>query len=280
MQLLLGKPVADKILTQLKEDIERETSKPGLAVLLVGEDKASHIYVSLKEKRAKEIGMNFFRFDMSATTSQNEILSKIQELNADEKVHGIIVQLPLPEGFDTDQIISAIDPQKDADGFHKENIAKFLGGDEGVWPVFPRAIVKLMESAEEQLDGKKAVVVANSTEFAGTMVAALAKSGLEAGYVLSSELPSELGQIKDADVVVSAVGSSGLLRGEMLKSGSIIIDGGIEKVGEKVLGDVDFGSTEGLSGLISPVPGGVGPLTIACLLENTYQAFKAQQKGK
>lgn len=280
MQLLLGKPVADKILAQLKENIGRETSNPGLAVLLIGEDKASQIYVSLKEKRAKEIGMNFFRFDIPADAMQSEILLKIQELNKDERVHGIIVQLPLPGGFDTDKIIGSIDPQKDADGFHKENMEKFLSGDENIWPVFPRAIVKLMESAGEELNGKKAVVVANSKEFASTMVAALAKSGLEAGYVLSGELPSKLSEIKEANVVVSAVGSPGLLRGEMLQNGSIIIDGGIEKVGEKVFGDVDFGSTEGLSGYITPVPGGVGPLTIACLLENTYFAFKAQQKEK
>lgn len=280
MRLLLGKPVADKILSQLKENIERENLKPGLAVLLIGEDKASQIYVSLKEKRAQEIGMNFFRFDLSENVSQQEVISKIEDLNRDEKVNGVIVQLPLPKGFDTDKIISTIDPKKDADGFHKKNIEKFLEGEDNIWPVFPRAIVKIMESTGEKLDGKKAIVVANSTEFAGTMVAALAKFGLEARYVLSRELPSKLGQIREANVVVSAVGSPGLLKGEMLQSGSIIIDGGIEKVGEKVLGDVDFGSTEGLSGYITPVPGGVGPLTIACLLENTYLAFKAQQKEK
>lgn len=280
MKLLLGKPVADKILTQLKENIQRETMKPGLAVLLIGEDKASHIYVSLKEKRAQEIGMNFFRFDLSENVSQQEVIERIEQLNGDEKVHGIIVQLPLPKGFDTDKIISTIDPKKDADGFHKENIEKFMNGQNGVWPVFPRAIVKLTESANENLNGKRAIVVANSIEFASTMVAALAEFGLEARYVLSSELPSKLRQIKEADVVVSAVGSPGILRGEMLQDGSIVIDGGIEKVGEKVFGDVDFGSTKAISGHITPVPGGVGPLTIACLLENTYLAFKAQQKEK
>ncbi|EKE25074.1 MAG: bifunctional protein FolD 2 [uncultured bacterium] len=278
MQLLFGKPVADKMLAELKENIERETIKPGLAVLLIGEDKASHIYVSLKEKRAKEIGMNFFRFDIAVKVSEDEIISKIKELNVDERVHGIIVQLPLPEGFNTDRIIKTIDPKKDADGFHLENAQKFLNGESEIWPVFPRAIVKMLESSGENLNGRMAVVIANSKEFAGIMVAALNKKGLNAKYVLSSELPSYLGQIKNANVVVSAVGSPGLLRGEMLLDGSIIIDGGIEKVGESILGDVDFGSTEGISGYITPVPGGVGPLTIACLLENTYLAFKAQQK--
>lgn len=280
MELLYGKPVAEKILSHIKSEIALHSEKPGLAVILVGKDKASQIYVSLKEKRAQEIGMNFFRFDIAENTPQEEIISKITKLNKDEKVHGIIVQLPLPKGFDTDKIISTIDPAKDADGFHPVNTKKFLNGDECVWPVFPRAIMDLIESSGENLNGKKAIVVANSQEFGNIMVAALGKSGLEAGYVLSNELPSKLGQISEANVVVSAVGSPGLLRGQMFKEGSIVIDGGIEKEGEKVLGDVDFGSTEGLSGFISPVPGGVGPLTIACLLENTYLAFKAQQKEK
>ncbi len=278
MYLLFGKPVADEILAQLKEDISRETSTPGLAVILVGNDQASKIYVSLKEKRAEEIGMNFFRHDMPETISQDEIISKIIELNNDKKVHGIIVQLPLPEGFDTEKIIATISPQKDADGFHPENTKKFLIGDSEIWPVFPRAIVSLLESSKKELAGKKSIVVANSSEFGTIMVSALNKKGLEAEYIISSDISSNPGKIKGADVVVSAVGSPGLLKGQMFKSGSTIIDGGIEKVGENVLGDVDFGSTEGLPGLITPVPGGVGPLTIACLLENTFLALKAQQK--
>lgn len=280
MELLYGKPVADKILARLNESVKREIQKPGLAVLLVGNDEASQIYVSLKQKRAQEIGMNFFRFDMPKFISQDEIISKIDELNNDKNVHGIIVQLPLPRGFETEKIINAIDPKKDVDGFHPQNSADFLEGDTDLWPVFPRAIVELIKSSGQNLDGKKAIAVVNSQEFGSAMVRALGKIGLEAGYVLSGELPSNLGQIKDADVVVSAVGSPGLLEGQMFKSGSIIVDGGIEKIGEKILGDVDFGSTEGLEGWISPVPGGVGPLTIACLLENTYLAFGAQQKEK
>lgn len=278
MKLLCGKPVADKILSHLKDEIALDVQKPGLAVILVGDDKASQIYVSLKERRAREVGMNFFRYDMPEDVAQVELLQLIDKLNNDIDVSGIIVQLPLPEGFDTEKIISSIDPKKDADGFHGQNTEKFLQGEGQIWPVFPRAIVTILESSGENLSGKKAVVVANSQEFGAVMVAALGKKGLEAEYVISTEIPSNLGKIKGADVVVSAVGSPGLLKGQMFKSGSIIIDGGIEKVGEKVFGDVDFGSTEGLLGFITPVPGGVGPLTIACLLENTYLAFKAQQE--
>ncbi|KKQ45807.1 MAG: Bifunctional protein FolD [Candidatus Moranbacteria bacterium GW2011_GWC2_37_8] len=276
MKLLYGKPVADKILDNLKAEISKETVKPGLAVILVGDDKASHIYVNLKEKKAQEIGMNFFRFDLLKNVTQGEIIERIEMLNNDRMVNGIIVQLPLPEGFDTEKIITSIDPKKDADGFHLENTKKFLFGKGDIWPVFPRAIVSLLESSKEDIVGKKAIVVANSQEFGSIMVAALNQKGLEAEYVISNDISSNLGKIEGADVVVSAVGSPGLLKGQMFKSGSIVIDGGIEKVGEQVFGDVDFGSTEGLSGFITPVPGGVGPLTIACLLENTYLAFRNQ----
>ncbi|MDD5396827.1 MAG: bifunctional 5,10-methylenetetrahydrofolate dehydrogenase/5,10-methenyltetrahydrofolate cyclohydrolase [Candidatus Moranbacteria bacterium] len=280
MKLLYGKPVAEKILGRLKTDIFRHASKPGLAVILVGDDQASHLYVTLKEKMAKEIGMNFFRRDLSENISEDELLLMISQFNVDPNVHGIIVQLPLPKKFDTDRIISAIMPQKDADGFHSENIEHFLAGTGNVWPVFPRAIMQLIENSGEKLTGKNGVVVANSHEFGKIMCACLDKLEISSEYVLSKDVSWNLGKIKAADVLVSAVGSPGLIRGEMLKEGAIIIDGGIEKVDDKVLGDVDFGSTKELSGHITPVPGGVGPVTIACLLENVYLAFEAQQKEK
>lgn len=280
MKLLYGKPVAEKILDRLKSDISNRAQKPGLAVILIGNDKASQLYVSLKEKTAKEIGMNFFRRDFSENASQEEILKLIEKLNFDENVHGIIVQLPLPAGFETQKIIESIDPKKDADGFQPANAELFLKEESEIAPVFPRAIMHLVESSGEELSGKNAIVVANSDEFGGIMCAMLWHEGANARYILSNNILSRLEKIKAADIVVSAVGSPGLLRGEMFKDGSIIIDGGIEKVGDKVLGDVDFGSTEALSGFITPVPGGVGPVTIACLLENVYLAFEAQQKEK
>ena len=278
MKLLYGKSVAEKILSRLKRDISKRAAKPGLAVILVGNDKASHLYVSLKEKTAAEIGINFFRHDLLEDVSEDELISIINDLNADKKVHGIIVQLPLPEKFDTEKIISAINPTKDADGFHIKNTQIFLEGKEGVWPVFPRAIMRLIESAEKDLSEKKALVISNSHEFGSIMCASLKKYGLISKYILAGEMSSHLGEIKDADVLVSAVGSPGLLRGEMIKEGAIVIDGGIKKLAERVLGDVDLGSIREKNGYITPVPGGVGPVTIACLLENVYQAFEAQQK--
>lgn len=270
MELIYGKLIAEKILNRLKNDIFLVEKKPGLAVVLVGSDKASQIYVNLKEKTAREIGMDFFRFDLSEDASQEEILTLIGSLNADEKVHGMIVQLPLPGGLDTHKIISSIDPQKDADGLQ--------GKSEILEPVFPRAILKMIQGAGLKIAEKKALVVANSDDFGAIMCKMLRSENLVANYILSENIQSKLSEIIDADIVVSAVGSPGLLRGEMFKEGAVVIDGGIDKVGEKVFGDVDFASTEGKNGFLTPVPGGVGPVTIACLLENVFLAFKAQQR--
>jgi len=280
MKLLYGKLVAQILLSRLKNDILMLDKKPGLAVVLVGNDSASKLYVDLKEKKAEEIGINFSRYDFPENVSQDEILSQIEKLNADEKINGIIVQLPLPKNFDTQKIISSIDPKKDVDGFHPENTQLFLKGEAGMSPVFPRAIAQLIKSVGENLNGKTGIVIANSDEFGQIMSTMLSRENVIAQYVLTENIPSKLGEIKVSDIVVSAVGSPGLLGGQMFKDGSIIIDGGIEKVGDSVLGDVDFASTEALSGWITPVPGGVGPLTIACLLENTFLAFEAQQKEK
>lgn len=280
MKLLYGAPIAKKILAALKADILSEAEKPGLAVVLIGKNKASQIYVGLKEKKAKEIGMNFFLFNFTEDAPEMEILQCLEKLNRDPKINGIIVQLPLPIGFDTKKIISALEPKKDVDGFHPANAEKFLKGESEIFPVFPHAIVKLLESAGENLAGKQAVIIGNSQEFGNLVRVVLEQKGLSTEFLVAGEISSQLGKIKEADVVVSAVGSPGLVRGQMLKDGTIIIDGGIEKVGDQVFGDVDFGSTKDLAGFITPVPGGVGPVTIACLLENTYLAFKALKREK
>lgn len=278
MELLHGKPIADEIEKHLKDVISKRDEKPGLAVILVGEDEASKIYVNLKEKSAKEIGIEFFKYLLPENVSEEDILKLIDILNADEEVHGMIVQLPLPGGYDREKIIARIDPKKDVDGFHPENVELFLKGTPFLWPVFPLAIVRMIESSGESLKEKKALIVANSEQFGEIMNSALEQKGMISEFILAGDISRSSGKIEGADVVVTAVGSPGLLRGEMLKEGSIVIDGGIEKVGEKVMGDVDFASTEGKEGFITPVPGGVGPVTIACLLANVFLAFEAQQK--
>jgi len=281
MKLLYGKPIADKILDRLKNDIAMQEEKPGLAVILVGDNEASQMYVSLKEKTADKIGMVFFRFNFSEDVPENEIIEHIKKLNNDANVHGIIVQLPLPEGFDTKKIIANIDSKKDADGFFYQS-ESISGEDEKgrIWPVFPHAIFKLAKSSDEKIKEKKAIIIANSNEFGQTMKKVLAGKNISASYIISSSVSQNIDKIKEADMVISAVGSPGLLTGKMLKDGAIVIDGGIERVGGKVMGDVDFSSIKDKNGFIAPVPGGVGPLTIAYLLENVYLEFKAQQKDK
>lgn len=269
MRLLYGKPIANKILDRLKNDIFSCEKKPGLAVILIGKNEASELYVSLKKKKSHEIGMNFFQFNLSENVSEDEVLRLIKKLNNDGEVDGIIVQLPLPEGLNTEKIISSIDIQKDVDGFLKNN--------SNLPPVFPRAIILLMESSGEFLKGKKAVVATNSDEFGEKMISMLKQKEISAEYFVSNDIQKNIKKINQADVVISAVGSPGFLRGEILKDGAIVVDGGIEKVEGKIFGDVDFDSIKEKDIFLTPVPGGVGPVTIACLLENVYLAFKFQK---
>jgi len=271
MKLLDGKGLSEKILDDICSKVRKGGEHPHLAVFLVGDDPASHLYVSLKEKAAKSVGIDVSLYKFSAKDKQESVLECVKIMSNDDEVDGILVQLPLPEGFDTESIIGAIAPRKDVDGF---------SSDSGLVPVFPRAILMLIQSSGVKLEGKKALVIANSDEFGRAMSKMLKGEKMVVEYILAADLPSNLGKIKAADVVVSAVGSPGLLRGEMFKDGAIVIDGGIEKVDGVTVGDVDFASTEEKECFLSPVPGGVGPVTIACLLKNVYLAFKAQQKEK
>lgn len=276
MEQLKGAQIAKEMLDHLSVAIAEHKKKPALAVVLVGDDQASRLYVTLKEKAAKQIGMRFFAFNFFAKADEHQILETVHNINADPSIHAMIVQLPLPGGLDTAKIIDAIDPQKDADGFsprsefaQSENLDNIT-----IWPVFPRAIIKLIEGSGQQIIGKKAITIANSKEFGETMTKMLSSRGTFAQYVLSADFEQQKEVIKEADIVVSAVGKGGFLKGSDLKDGVIVIDGGIEKIGEKVRGDFDGSTAENKEGWYSPVPGGVGPVTIACLLENTFLAFK------
>jgi methylenetetrahydrofolate dehydrogenase (NADP+)/methenyltetrahydrofolate cyclohydrolase len=265
MKLLEGKKISEKILNDLKKKISLQKNKPGLAVILVGENKASATYVSLKEKASQKVGINFFKFRFKKTAPEKEITARIKELNADERVNGIIVQLPLPEGFRAQKLINLISPKKDVDGFSFNSQSKLR-------PVFPGAIIKILLSSRVKLSGKKAVVIANSKIFGETMVNELANQKIEAGYFLSENLKKNLNKTKEADILITACGKPNLIKAEMVKRGVLIVDGGITKKKNKVLGDVDFSNVSEKAVFISPVPGGVGPVTIACLLENVYLA--------
>jgi len=278
MRILKGKKVAGRILNDIECNIKRDKLKPELAVILVGENKASEIYVKLKGKAAKKTGIDFSLFKFKKTEKENEIIRKIQELNENKKICGIIVQLPLPVKFNTQKIINSINLSKDVDGFHPKNVKKFIKNEADIWPVFPHAIVRLIKSSGVKVKNKKAVILANSMRFGEVMKAALNNKGMKAEYILTKNLNRNLKKFNKVDIVVSAVGKPGIIIGEMIKKSAVVIDGGITKKGKKVFGDVDFDSVKNIAGYLTPVPGGVGPVTIACLLENVYLAAKKQSK--
>jgi methylenetetrahydrofolate dehydrogenase (NADP+) / methenyltetrahydrofolate cyclohydrolase len=267
MKLLKGRKIADAILKKIKAEIRKSSLRPSLAVILVGNDQASELYVSLKQKAAEKIGINFQLLRFSAKAKEAEIIQKIKGLNADEKTSGIIVQLPLPKNLNTQKIINAIDPRKDADGFSTKKTSRLQ-------PVFPQAIMEILISSRVKLSGKKAIVITNSKIFGETMAAALKNKKIKAEYFLFKNLENNLNFIKKVEIIVSAVGKPGFINDKMIKKGVIIIDGGITKKGKKVLGDVDFDSVKNKTSFLTPVPGGVGPVTIACLLKNTFLAAK------
>ncbi|HBI16845.1 MAG: Bifunctional protein FolD [Candidatus Moranbacteria bacterium GW2011_GWF2_34_56] len=313
MQLIKGKEIADNILNDIKSKIKDLETKPTLAVILIGEDEASKIYVGLKERAAREIGFNFLLYKYEADVKEEIILNKIEEINNDDNIHGLIVQLPLPENLDKYKVINAISPAKDVDGFCECNQDVFLSDKDCHWPVFPKAIVKMVEGVfllschsrplrqsfneasengnlvceqgdprireddnfdrMELFGGKKAVIICKSDDFGVVMQRAFERIGMGAKYVFCNDLNSSLDEIKNADIVVSACGQLNLLDSEMVKNDAIIIDGGIIKKDGKVFGDVKLSGFEKTDCFISPVPGGVGPVTVACLLENTYLAY-------
>lgn len=270
MELLKGKKIADKILGDLKKKISTQKNKPSLAVILVGNDKASQLYVKLKKKAAEKVGIKFQSFRFSEKAKEEKIIQKIQELNVDKKISGMIVQLPLPKNLNTQKTINAIDSRKDVDGFSAKNNSK-------LHPVFPQAITEMLSASFLKVPfrkGMKAVVIANSEKFGEVMVNTLGRKKILGMYILASQLKKNIKKVQKADIIISAVGQPGLITEKMIKRGIIIVDGGITKEGQKVLGDVDFASVKNKAAFLTPVPGGVGPVTIACLLRNTYLASK------
>lgn len=272
MKLIDGKMIAAKKLLAVKEMIEESGLEPNLAVVLVGDDPASHLYVKLKEKAAKEVGVELRKYLCDANTSYENIAQSIAFLNNDPDTHGIIVQLPLPQHLNADEIVSLIDPAKDVDGFHKVNQENFLADRACVYPVFPGAIMRLIDSCDKDLQDKKAVVLGKSDVFDRVMTHALVQRGCHAVFIGCEGREDFTAQEKDlimqADLIVTAVGRAEFLSGDLIKDGAIVIDGGISKIKESTVGDVARYTCARKDISLSPVPGGVGPMTIACLLEN------------
>ncbi len=280
-RIIDGKAVAAELRAQIAREVAALKAAgepvPGLHVVLVGEDPASKVYVASKEKLAAEIGMNSVAHRLPAETTEAALLAKLAELNADDGVDGILVQLPLPKHIDTGRIIDAIDPAKDVDGLHPINAGLLAGGKNGLVPCTPLGCMLLLKQALPSLSGLEAVVIGRS-ELVGRPVAQLllqADCTVTIAHSRTRDLPAV---VKRADIVVAAVGRPRMVKGDWIKPGATVIDVGINRMPDgKLAGDVDYVEAAAVAGAITPVPGGVGPMTIACLLRNTLTAYRARR---
>lgn len=270
-KILDGLKLAATIQQEIKEDLAKKNIRPGLAVILVGNDSASRLYVSKKKKACLDVGIEFHEYLLKADSSQENILETIDFLNRDEQVNAILVQLPLPKKFDTDKIIKAIDPKKDVDGFHPANIENFLKNKALITPGLPLGILRLLEETKENLSGKTAVIVSRSKVFSKPMIKILEDRNMLVSLVNPDDKNlSE--KTKQADVLIVSCGQAFLIKKDMVKTDAIIIDVGTNKIDKNyVVGDVDYTSVFPQVKFITPVPGGVGPMTVAMLLYNTVK---------
>ena len=275
-----------KIAAELREELRKKVmelkstynSVPGLTVILIGEDAPSKIYVKNKEKFAKEVGMNSEVIRYPENVEEKVVLNKIKELNNDKKVSGILIQLPLPKHIDKRKVIETILPNKDVDGFHPINVGNLSSGYESSIPCTPLGCYLLLKKVVKNLSGKHAVVIGRSNLNGKPMTQLLLKENCTVTITHSKtkDLKSECSK---ADIIVAAVGRPKLVKSDWVKKGAVVIDVGINKTDSGLVGDVDFDSVSKVAQAITPVPGGVGPMTIACLLSNTVQCFKKMRSS-
>ena len=274
-----GKKEAQLLRDEIKKEIFSIKSKnnkvPGLTVILIGDFVPSLIYVKNKEKNAKEVGINSEVIRYSKEVTEQEVLKKIKELNVNDAVSGILVQLPLPPQINKEKIINSIDPLKDVDGFHPINVGNLASGYNAIVPCTPLGCLFLIKKIESNLSGKHAVIIGRSNLNGKPMAQLLLKENCTVTIVHSKTNDLKIECLK-ADILIAAVGVPNLVKGDWVKEKSIIIDVGINKVGDKIIGDVDFDAVKEKVRAITPVPGGVGPMTIACLLKNTLECFKGR----
>ena len=274
-----GKKQAEIIRSEIKKeisDLKKKSGKtPSLTVILVGDFAPSLIYVKNKEKSAREVGINSEIIRYPKNVSEKDILEKIKELNKNDEISGILVQLPLPSQISKNKIINAIDPSKDVDGFNPINVGNLSSGYDSIVPCTPLGCLLLIKKIESNLAGKHAVIIGRSNLNGKPMAQLLLKENCTVTIVHSKTKDLKQECLK-ADILIAAVGVAKLVKEDWVKKNSIVIDVGINKVGDKIVGDVDFNAVKDKSKAITPVPGGVGPMTIACLLKNTLDCFKAR----
>jgi methylenetetrahydrofolate dehydrogenase (NADP+) / methenyltetrahydrofolate cyclohydrolase len=276
-KILDGKKLAGEIRERLRAevlDLKKKGIVPGLAVVLVGSDPASEIYVSKKKKACEEIGIYSQSYELNESVSESELIELIKKLNEDEKISGILVQLPLPKHINEQKIIEAIDPKKDADCFHPENIGKMFLADPRFLPCTPAGILEILEKYEVEISGKDCVIVGKSNIVGKPLAVMLLNAGATV-TVTHSRTVNLREKTLSADILISAAGKTGLITPDMVKQGAVVIDVGINRnEAGKLTGDVDFEKVSQIASAITPVPGGVGPMTIAELLKNTLKAAK------
>lgn len=274
-QLLKGKEVSARIKAELKTEVEKLKEQgitAGLAVIIVGEDPASQVYVRNKERACEECGIYSEKYALPDTTSQEELLELINTLNNKDSISGILVQLPVPKHIDEETIINAISPQKDVDAFHPVNVGKIMVGNYDFVPCTPAGVMELIKESGIDVSGKECVVVGRSN-IVGKPQAMLLLHQNGTVTICHSRTKNLIEKTKQADILVAAVGIPNFIKGDMIKDGAVVIDVGINRMEDgKLCGDVEFDSAEKVAGAITPVPGGVGPMTIAMLMKNTVKA--------
>lgn len=273
-RIIDGKKLSDRLKEDIKSRVERLKQKgviPGLAVILVGDDPASAVYVRNKERDCNQVGIQSWVIKLDENTPQGELLEYIYKLNADPTIHGILVQLPLPPHMDPNAVINAIDPAKDVDGFHPVNIGRLVIGEDCFEPCTPKGIIRLIQETGQPIAGKHAVVIGRSN-IVGKPVALMLLRHNATVTVCHSKTLNLKEIARQADILVVAVGKPNLVDGSFIKPGAIVIDVGINRMDDKLVGDVNFQDACRVAGWITPVPGGVGPMTRTMLLENTILA--------
>ena len=281
MILIDGKKIASELRDDLKKEVSELKKKfnkvPGLTVILIGDLTPSQIYVRNKEKSANEVGLKSEVIKYPDNVDEKTILNKIQELNKDDTVSGILVQLPLPKHIDKQKVIETITPDKDVDGFHPMNVGNLSSGYDSSVPCTPLGCYLLIKKIEPNLSGKKAIVVGRSNLNGKPMTQLLLKENCTV-TITHSKTSDLKGECLKGDIIVAAVGIPELVKGDWVKKDAIVIDVGINKTDKGIVGDVDFDEVSKVAKALTPVPGGVGPMTIACLLKNTIECFKRSQK--
>lgn len=271
-----GNKIAGEIRAELKNEVDamsKDGVVPGLAVVLIGENPASQVYVRMKEKACGEVGIYSRKITLPDDTSEQEVLSLIADLNSDALIHGILVQLPLPKHIDEKKILEAIDPDKDVDGFHPINVGRLVIGEPLFPPCTPQGIIELLKRTGVDINGKDAVIIGRSN-IVGKPIAMLLMHENATVTVCHSRTKDLTAKAAAADILVAAIGKPEMVTADMVKEGAVVIDVGVNRVEDKLVGDVNFEAAKEKASAITPVPGGVGPMTIAMLLSNTVKSAK------